>query len=230
MRAGQFGRFLDLRLGWLQPAVADVLADGAREQVRRLQHHADARLDGVQRQVGVVMPADQDAPAFGLIEAAQQVDDGGLAAAGGAHQGDGLAGLDVQVEVLDHRLVVLIPEVHMVENDVAADGARVNGIRLVLDLGRGIDQLEDALGRGQRVLHLGEDARQVLDRPHHEGHVGDEGLDAADGDAFKVDLRAAVPDDAADGEGGDDLHDRQEERGQPGGAVAGACTSRRFPA
>ena len=221
VRAGQFGRFLDLLIGGLQPPVADVLADGAREQVRRLQHHADARLDGFQRQVGVVVPADHDAPALGLVKAAQQVDDGGLAAAGGTHQGDGLAGLDVQVEVLDDRHFILVPEMHMLKDDIAADGARVDGVGLVLDLGRGIDQGEDALGRSQRALHFGEHARQVLDGPHHEGHVGKKGLDAADADAFKIGLRAAVPDDAADGEGGDDLHDRQEERAQPGGAVAG---------
>jgi hypothetical protein len=34
-----------LFVGGVQPAVADVLADGAGEQVRRLQHHANAGLD-----------------------------------------------------------------------------------------------------------------------------------------------------------------------------------------
>ena len=71
------------------------------------------------------------------------------------------------------------------------------------------------------MLHLGVDTRQVLDRPHHEGQVGDEGMDAADGEAADVALHPAVPDDGTQGKGGDDLHGRQEERRKPGGPVGG---------
>ena len=59
VRARQLRRRLDLPRRSRPAAVADVLADRAAEQVRRLQHHADARLDGVLRHVGVVAPADQ---------------------------------------------------------------------------------------------------------------------------------------------------------------------------
>jgi hypothetical protein len=62
--------------------------------------------------------------------------------------------------------------------------------------GHGVEQREDALGGGDGVLNFGEDARQVLDRPHHKGDVGDKGLDAADGHAAVLRLQAAVPDDA----------------------------------
>jgi hypothetical protein len=69
--------------------------------------------------------------------------------------------------------------------------------RAVVDLGRGIDQFEDALRRGDRVLHFGVDARQVLHRPHHEGQVRDERVDTADGQQPALGLDAAVPDDRA---------------------------------
>jgi hypothetical protein len=45
----------------------------------------------VQGVVGVVLPVDAYPPAFRLVEAAEQVDDGGFAAAGRADQRDGLA-------------------------------------------------------------------------------------------------------------------------------------------
>ncbi len=136
VRSGQLGCFLDLILGGVQPAIGDILADGAGEKVRRLQHHADARLDGLQRQVGVIMPADHDAPPLGFVKSAQQVDDGRFAAAGRTHQGDRLAAFHVQVEVFNDRLFIFVPEMHMLEIDIAADGAGVDGVGLVLDLGR----------------------------------------------------------------------------------------------
>ena len=71
------------------------------------------------------------------------------------------------------------------------------------------------------MLHLRVHPRQVLDRPHHEGQVGDEGVDAADRDQAQLALQAAVPDDGAQGQRGDDLHGRQEQRGEPGGAIGG---------
>ena len=46
--AGQCGGFFNILIRGFQPTVADVLADGAGEQVWRLQHHPDARLDGMQ--------------------------------------------------------------------------------------------------------------------------------------------------------------------------------------
>ena len=121
--------------------------------------------------VGVVLPADADAPALRLVEAAEQVDDGRLAAAGRTTSAIVSPRRNLQGEVGQHRLACLVVEVHVVELDVAADGARVDRARPVDDLRHGVDQREDALGRGDGMLHVGVDARQVLDRPHHEGDV-----------------------------------------------------------
>ena len=42
------------------------------------------------------------------------------------------------------------------------------------DLGVGVEQLEDALGGRHRLLQVGVDARQLLDRPVHQQQRGDE--------------------------------------------------------
>ena len=81
----------------------------------------DAGLDGVQRKIAVILPADLDAAVFGFIKAAEQVDDGRFAAAGGAYQGDRFAAFHQQVEVLQHRLFILVPEGDMVELDIALE-------------------------------------------------------------------------------------------------------------
>ena len=197
--------------------------------MRRLQHHADARLDAVQREVAVVVPADAQDARLRLVEPADQVHDGGLAAAGRPDQRDRLPALDVQAEVGQHRLVGLVVEVHVVELDVAADGARIERAVLIGDVGLGVHQREDALGRGDGVLQLRVDARQVLDRPQHEGDVAEERRDRADRHPADPGAQPGVEHDRAHRERADELHRRQEQRRQPGRPVRRAVHLVRQP-
>ena len=71
-------------------------------------------------------------PSLGFVEAAQQVDDGGLAAAGRADQGDGLARLHPEGEVGQDRFAVLVVEVDMVEFDLALQRLGWDGFRSVV--------------------------------------------------------------------------------------------------
>ena len=109
----------DLLVAGVQAAVADVLADRAAEQVRGLEHDAQVALEPVQAAPAVVHAVQQDRPGGGFVEPAQQADDRGLAAAGEADQGDGLAGADGEVEVLQHRLAVLVGKADVLEADLA---------------------------------------------------------------------------------------------------------------
>ncbi len=211
-----FAADFDLLIGGVQLAVADVLADGAGEQVRSLQHDADAGLDVVHGQVGVIHPADADGAVLGFVEAAQQVDDGGLAAAGWSNQRDHLTRFHVQREIAEDGLILLVVEIHMIEFDLGEDRIRRLGDWLVLHIRDGVDEREDAFRRGDGVLHFGIHPRHILDRPHHKGDVGNEGLDAADGDPSQRGLIAAVPDDGTQRDAADDLHHRQKEGRQPG--------------
>ncbi len=188
MGAGQPGRRFDLLVRGVQPAIADVLADRAGEQMRCLEHHPDAGLDGVQRQLGVISSPDADDALFRLIEATQQIDNSRFAAACGPHQGDGLTSLYRQGEILQDRFSGLVVEVHVIKLYITLDGAGIDRAGAVRHLGLRVDQREDALGRGDGVLHLGIHARQVLDRPEHKGDVGDKGLDPTDGHATILDL------------------------------------------
>ena len=64
-----------------------------------LQHHAVAARAGLPRVTSRISVAGHlDAAAVHIVETHQQVDEGGLAAAGGADDGDALAGLHIQIE------------------------------------------------------------------------------------------------------------------------------------
>ena len=89
-----------------------------------------------------------------LVEAHQQVHERGLAGARRADDRDGLAGLHLEVQVLDERLVGLVAEATRPRGAMwpvdVGERTGVGGVRLLLGL---VEQLEDALGGGDRRLH-----------------------------------------------------------------------------
>ena len=105
------------------------------------------------------MPSMRDLPVLDLVEAGQQVDDGGLAGPGWAHQGDGLPGSGFQGHVLDDRGARLVAEADVLEAHMPLSRLQRQGIGSILDLRRGVDDLEDPLRAGQRrldgVVHVG---------------------------------------------------------------------------
>ncbi len=83
------------------PAVEDVVADRAVQQRGVLRHQADLAAQRILRDVGDVLPVDEDAAALDVVEAQQQVDQRRLAGARAADQPDLLAGRDGQRQILD---------------------------------------------------------------------------------------------------------------------------------
>ena len=97
---GQLGRSHHLLIGGVQLAEADVVRNGAGEQVGVLQHHcqrpAQVRLLDAAHINAVV----GDAPVGHVVEPVNQVGYGGLARAGGAHKGNLLAGFCIKADIL----------------------------------------------------------------------------------------------------------------------------------
>lgn len=103
----------------LRFAIADIVCHGAAEKVRALQHISQVALQPQLAALAVIHAVDTDAAFRGLIKAAHQVHDGALAAAGFTHQGDGLPGLDLQIEMGEHLLPILVAERHVPEAHVS---------------------------------------------------------------------------------------------------------------
>ena len=104
-------------------------------------------------------------PALQIVEAHEQLHHGGLAGAGGAHNGHLLAGLHRGGEVPDDQaLAVLVAELHVVEHNVALD-VQIRGAQLGLLPGflLLVQELENPLGGGHSHLQLVGDV----------GHLGD---------------------------------------------------------
>ena len=81
----------DLVVAGLGARVADVLDQRAVEQRDVLRHDRDGLAQALLRDLGDVLPVDQDAPRLDVVEALQEREERGFAAAGGADETDALA-------------------------------------------------------------------------------------------------------------------------------------------
>ena len=201
----------------------------------RLQHIAQVALQPKLAAGAVVRAVDENAPLRGLVEAADQVDDGALAAAGFAHQRHGLPVIDVQVEVLQHLLAVLVAEGHVLKVNVtnelgpvfllrvevvAKDSLHLGGIHNVR---LGFQQADDALRRRLGGLHFRKDTGNVAHRLEELHGIVDKHLQGTDGHAGlryrgSQHLVAALPQHIGRGQAAQGHHDGQEQRRQRGRA------------
>ena len=132
----------------------------------------------------------------------------------------------LQVESPQNGIVRLVGEVHGIELDGAPQGMFLHGPRLILDLRQGVNQGEDPLRRGHRLLQLGIDAGHFLNGKQHPEDVLDEGLNAAQGDHSGLELETAHLDDQGHSHRRQDLHHRQKGGRQPGRPETGAVHAR----
>ena len=161
-----------------------------QDDAQRLPQRVLADLPDVDAVVG-------DGSLLDVVEAVDEVGDGGLSGAGGTHEGDFLAGLGKEGDIVEHHLIRIVAEGDVVEAHVApqlcqgavgllpcpvagalgylGEGIAVllhpddGGLALVL-LRLGLHDGEDALGAGyggQNGVHL------LADLAHRLGHLLD---------------------------------------------------------
>jgi len=116
---GQLRCGADLLIRGVQLAVADVVGHGAGEQMGILQHNAQRTAQGVLCDVLHVDAVVGDNTLLHVVEAVDEVGDGGLARTGRAHKGDLLPGLGEQGHIVEHRLFPIVGEGHVVKAHVA---------------------------------------------------------------------------------------------------------------
>ena len=223
---GRPRRLLQLAGGGLGPGHAQVVGDGAVEQVHVLGHHRDVPAQHVERNGADVPAAQQDPSLLRVGEAQHQRHQGGLAGAAGAHHAELLARPQLQRHLPERGPVALaVGEAHVLVADGGLEGSLVVGPvlgRVAHGHGR-LQQREDPFGRGHGV-----DALVVQD---HQFARGAEDLRAHDQDHDKrADLQVAgahlegAPGQRAggaaqDAEGGDADGDHVDRQHAHGGAV-----------
>ena len=130
-----------------------------------------------------------DAAALEVIEAQDEVDEGGLAAAGGPHDGYPLARLHRQGEVLDQGAALIVAEGDVAEIYPALDTLqRPFRVRALLRL---VQQGEDPGGAGEGVLELRHHGADVVEGLHILVGVGQEHREPAHGEAAAGDQQHA---------------------------------------
>ena len=220
---GSLGGFHHFFVRSIQTTVSDVLHDGIVEQPGILKDHAETGPQTVTVEGPHVMTVQQDGTAVDIIETHQQFDQGGLAGAGGADDGDHLTLLYIAAEVVDDRRVFGITEPYVVKGDLTGNGSWIcrilgeahfirlfhefkdpfrgcyHGLHHVADLG----QLGDGLGEALHILNEGDDIT------HLDGSAGGED-GAGDGDRHIADVGHQIQ---------DGHHQTGQELGFPAGSI-----------
>ena len=178
------------------PAIADIGGDGAAKKERLLGHDADLPAQIAQLDLAYIHPVDLDHPLVGVVETGQQADGGSFTHPGLAHQADHLARLHVEVEVIEHRLALVVAEAHLAQGHPPFDERHGHRIGVFVRLGRGVEDLEDPLGAGKGPGHPGIDLAEPLYGSVEQPHIAVEGQQGADAQGTAQDLAAPkVPDD-----------------------------------
>ena len=107
--------------------------------MRDLQNNADAGLDVFKRVVEVILSSDANRALAWFVKAAKQVDDGGLAAASRADQGDLLTLRDLKAQVADDWLISLIVERNVLKLNLTNQRSNWCRFAAVNDLGFGLE-------------------------------------------------------------------------------------------
>src|SRR5688572_12312648 len=140
------------------------------------------------------MPIDADGASRDIVETQEQAEDRALARPGLAHKGDALTWLNIEAEVLEHLNAFDIGEADVLVCDAALDLRQLDGVRCVLDLFFGIENLENALGGDRRPLELVVLLREHADRLEEAVDVAREGVEEADRERAVDDHGAAEED------------------------------------
>ena len=160
---GRPGRLHHLFLGGFRLSHADIVPDGAAAQPGLLEHHAVAGAQAPSGDVPDVRAVHPDLPAVHVIEAHQQVDDGGLPGSGGAYDGHHLPCPRLQVQVMDDGAALVIAEVHMLQGHIALHPCKLRGAASVRQLLFLVQQAEHPLRRRQSRVQLIGDIGDLVD-------------------------------------------------------------------
>jgi hypothetical protein len=160
-----------------------------------------------------------------VIEAAEELDDGALAGAGLADDGQRLPGLYAEADVVQND-VFTVGEAYPVELHVAAQGAQVLRVGRVGAIGLGVEDGEDLFEGGQGALQVAIELAQLLDGLEEHVEEADERDELPDAHLPVDDPKAAVEQDYAETDGAQQLNAGEVHGAQEGGSRVCAAVER----
>ena len=175
-----FGGGDDVGVGSVSIAVGEIFLNRAREKPGILKHHTEELANVSTAHFAGGDAVNGDVAAARVVEAHQEVDERGLAGAGGTDDGDLHTGFNFDGEMLDDWALRVIGEVDVMEFNGAFDVADHLGRFRIGSFFGFVQEGEDAFGGGHGLLDAGGDLGNAGERAVELADVLDEGLDAAD--------------------------------------------------
>ena len=202
------GGVLDVGLGGAGPAVADVVADGVGEEESLLGDDAHERPERGHGDFPDVAAVYFDAPGLDVVKARHEVHEGRLTRSRHADEGDHLPFAHGEGNVGERILLGLgVPEGHALEDEAVVEVPNRFRAGAIGD-GRGrVEDLEDTLDGGARLLDGVHHAPELAHRPVQENDGRREGEELAGRQRPADDPVPAVPDGAHDPQRPQHLHE-----------------------
>ncbi|CAA9321894.1 MAG: hypothetical protein AVDCRST_MAG40-1504, partial [uncultured Gemmatimonadaceae bacterium] len=203
---------LHLEVRGLQAAVADVVADGAREQEGLLVDDADLRPQAVEGQVAHVAAVEQHAAAGGVVEARQEAEQRALARPRRPDHRHAGAGGRVEGDVAQRAAPAHVAEGDVLDGDRAGRAVDRHGPGALGDLGLRVEQVERAAQGDEPLLQGADGVGDGLERLVERGDVAHDHEQLADGHAAAQDVVGAEAEDERRADGGRHRHHQAEHR------------------
>src|SRR5580698_8118375 len=122
-------RFLDFLLGSPQAAVGDVVTYCATKKDRVLKHKTDLAAKGKKLVLTNIDAVDADDSGRWVVKAGNQAHNCGLASTCRTDNTHQLSLLDSEADIPEHRIVLIVSESDMVEDDFTANRSRFTRVR-----------------------------------------------------------------------------------------------------
>ena len=212
---GSFGRCHHFLPGGIQPSVEDVVVHRIIEQIGFLRHDSHLFPEGSHGHIPDIVVIDQDGSFCHIIEPGQQVGDGGFACTAGAHQGNGLAGLGGERQMLQDGFIRIVGEGYIPEFHFPFHRRQDDGIGLFRDLFIQVQDAEHPVRSGQCPLDVPQHPGDPLDGVGDVHRVDQKGNQRPGGDIAAEDPPAPEPDDGGDPQGRDEFDHWREGAHEP---------------
>ena len=119
VRVCKLRRFDTFLVGSVQLAVADIIHNCSGKQMSVLENHSQRPPQIRFFDLVDIDSVVADLAVGDVVEAVDQVGDSGFARSGGSHESDLLAGFRIKADVVEHDLVFVIAEIHIVKYNAA---------------------------------------------------------------------------------------------------------------
>jgi len=190
----------------VRAAEQQVAVDGVVEEHRVLGDDGDVAAQVGEAHRAHVVAVDGDPAGGGLVEAGNEVGEGGLAGAAGADEGADRAGGNRGGEAVQDGLAGLVGEGHALEGDVTVEPADGDGRGRVGDGERLVEHDLKPVERAEAALQLVVQRAELFDRLVAGVEGGEDGEERVEPDVLAV----GVEEGERDADGGDDLDGGRE--------------------